>query len=283
MNILVCIKHAYVPSTNIALDKDPPWVRYNPMSFRMNTYDEYAIEEALRIKEHMLKNNEKTNVHVISIGPDRVEPIIRRAMEMGADEGIHIYHDNEGLLSPYQIAYLIASYAKDKQYSMILTGVMAEDDMYMQTGQMIAGILGYPHISSVIYQEVKMQNDQASRMDKDHGSGDSEDHRSNNYYVYVERECDAKQSQAFEIAMPCVLTIQSGINKPRYPSLSNVLRAKQQKIIKINAMDMQIPEARETIVRIFQPEMKPKGIFLNGTSQEKAIQLLKILHEKSFI
>jgi electron transfer flavoprotein beta subunit len=83
--------------------------------------------------------------------------------------------------------------------------------------------------------------------------------------------------------MPCVLTIQSGINRPRYPSLSNILRAKQQKIATISASDLQIPEAREEIIRLFPPENKPKGVFLNGTQREKAAQLLKILHEKSFL
>ncbi len=256
MKILVCVKQVYMPGTDGTVDPAAAGMKYNPANFRLNSYDEYALEEALLIKERI----HTTEIHAVSVGPERVEAVIKRAMEMGAGEGIHIRYDKEEQLTPYQIASLIASYARDKQYDMIMTGVMAEDDMQMQTGQMIAGILDYPYASSVILQEMR---------------GDAT--------VYVERECDARQRQCLEMEMPCILTIQSGINRPRYPSLSNILRAKQQKIATLDASDLRIPESREEIIRLFPPENKPKGVFLNGTQREKASQLLKILHEKSFL
>ena len=249
MKILVCVKQVSVPGTYPGADKPSP-------GFRINSYDEYALEEALLLKERI----EKTTVHAISAGPERVTAVIKRAMEMGADQGMHIRYEQEEQLTPYQVASLIASYARDKQYDIILTGVMADDDMQMQTGQMIAGILGYPHASSVVSHEIR--------------KGET---------MYVERECDARQRQCIEIEMPCVLTIQSGINRPRYPSLSNILRAKQQKIESINALDLDLPEARETEVRLFSPGIKPKGMFLQGTRREKAVQLLEILHEKALL
>lgn len=282
IKILVCIKQAYVTSANIELNNDKSWIRYNPLGFKMNSYDEYAVEEALRIKEYLNKYNKQAIVHVVSVGPDRVQAIIRRAMEMGADEGVHIHYENVEFLSAYQIAHLLATYARDNHYNIILTGVMAEDNMSMQTGQMIGSLLGYPYISSVIYQEVRFDNLE-HEADNQNGLHKQADIFNNCCHLYVERECEAKQRQVFEINMPCVLTIQSGINKPRYPSLSNVLRARKQKITKLNAMDMQIPKAKELIVKIFQPEVKPKGIFLDKTAQQKAIKLLEILHEKSFI
>jgi len=260
MKILVCVKQAYVPSSNILLDKDPPRIHYNTGGFKINSYDEYGIEEALRIKESASKIDEHTYVHAISVGPERVETVIKRAMEMGADEGIHIQCDASEELSPYQVAYLIASYAKDKQYDIVITGVMSDDGMYMQTGTMIAGLIGYPHISSVVLQELR----------KDHS-------------LYIEAEHDGRRRQTFEVKLPCVLTVQSGINKPRYPSLSNVLRAKKQKILKIQATDIGIPEAREAIVKMFLPNIKQKGVILDGTPMEKATKLLKLLHEKSLI
>ena len=232
-------------------DTDKP-----PQGFRINSYDEYALEEALLLKERI----EKTTVHAVAVGPERVTAVIRRAMEMGADQGMHIRYEKGDQLTPYQVASLIASYARDKQYNVILTGVMADDDMQMQTGQMIAGILEYPHASSVVSHEIRKGNT-----------------------IYVERECDARQRQCLEIEMPCVLTLQSRINRPRYPSLSNILRAKQQKIETVDALDLVLPEARETNVRLFPPGIKPKGVFLQGTRSEKAVQLLDILHEKALL
>ena len=249
MKILVCVKQVAVPGTHPAANKPPT-------EFRINSYDEYALEEALLLKERI----EKTAVHAVSAGPERVTAVIRRAMEMGADQGIHIKYEKEEQLTPYQVASLIASYARDRQYDIILTGVMADDDMQMQTGQMIAGILGYPYASSVVSHEIRKDRT-----------------------MYVERECDARQRQCLEIEMPCVLTIQSGINRPRYPSLSNILRAKQQEIKSIKILDPDLPQARETTVRLFSPGIQPKGIFLQGTRREKAVQLLEILHEKGLL
>ncbi len=256
MKVLVCIKQVYMSGTDMTIDTNTSWVHYKPGGFRINGYDEYALEEALLIKEC----TDKTEVHALSVGPARVEAAVKRAMEMGADEGIHVRHDKEGYVSPYHAASLVAAYAKDKHYDIILTGVMAEDDMQMQTGQMIAGMLDYPYATSVMYQKM--------------ATGQS---------LYVERECDNRSRECIELSMPCVLSIQSGINKPRYPSLSNILRARQQKIIEVPAKDFDASENREKVIRIFIPELKPKGVFLQGSQREKAAELLRILHEKVFI
>ncbi len=256
MKILVCVKQVYVPGTDVTIDHSSGWIQYNPTGFRLNSYDEYALEEALLIKERIAD----TRVHAVSIGPGRTEVAIRRAMEIGADEGIQIRYEKEGYLSPYQTASLISSYAKEKQYDLIMTGVTAEDDMQMQTGQMIAGTLNYPYASSVIKLEMKTE-----------------------HLVYVERECDAMRRECVELPMPCVLTIQSGINKPRYPALSNVLRTKQQKLMEIPAQDLVMPEAREKIIKVFLPETTARGVFLQGSAKEKAVELLRILHEKAFL
>ncbi len=241
MHILVCVKQVALPGAS---------------GSRINRYDEYALEEALLIKERM----PGTTVHAVSVGSQRVEAVIRRAMELGADTGIQLSFEPDEEQTPYQVASLIASYARAARYDMIIAGVMAEDDLQMQTGPMIAALLDYPYASAVIAQEIRPDNT-----------------------VYVERECDARQRQCVELELPCVITVQSGINRPRYPSLSNILRAKQQEILRPSVPGGNMPAARETVTRTFQPEIKPKGVFLGGTPREKAARLLGILHEKSFL
>lgn len=245
-----------MPGTDITVDRNTEWVKYNPTGFRMNSYDEYALEEALLIKERI----NKTEVHAISVGPQRTAAVIRKAMEMGADEGIHIQYGKDGYITPYQVASVIASYAKDKHYDIILTGVAAEDDMHTQTGQMIAGMLDYPYATSVMHQEIL--------------TGQS---------LYVEREGDNRSRECIEMTMPCVLTVQSGINMPRYPSLSNILRARQKKIVNVPAEDLGMPESREVIISLYSPPAASKGVFLEGSTKQKAQALLKVLHEKSLI
>ncbi len=244
MNILVCVKQVVLPGMSAQSGSG------------INRYDEYALEEALQVKERI----PGTAVHAVSAGPQRVEAVLRRAMEMGADTGIHLHVDSGEELTPYQAASLIASHVRTNRYDMIFAGVMAEDDLQMQTGPMIAALLDYPYASAVIAQEIRQDNT-----------------------VSVERECDAHRRQCVELDMPCVLTVQSGINRPRYPSLSNVLRAKHQDILRPEVPGREVPRARETTIRTFPPVIQPRGMFLEGTQREKAVRLLGILHEKNFL
>ncbi len=114
MKILVCVKQVYMPGTDNTVNPAYAGVKYNPAGFRLNSYDEYALKEALLIKERIGTTEE----HAISVGPGRVEAVIKSAMEMGSGEGIHIRYEKEEQLTPYQVASLIASYAKDKPYAM---------------------------------------------------------------------------------------------------------------------------------------------------------------------
>jgi electron transfer flavoprotein beta subunit len=254
VKILVCVKQVPDSSDTLAIDDQTGLLVFKPSTvFRMNRYDEFALEEALVLKEKF----PGTSVHALSFGPERVKSTVRRALEMGADHGIHMVNPAETLISPFTVASSIAEYARDRGYDLILTGVMAEDDMACQTGQLIAAILNLPCASSAICVDVRLADNA----------------------LVVEREIESGRRLEVQLDMPAVLTIQSGINTPRYPSLSNVMRARtqQQEVIKVEADEL--PQERETFTNLRLADSSSQGTFLAGSPREKAGKLLQILHE----
>ncbi len=258
MDLLVCVKQVPDSEALIRINDTNNWIQLEDNAvFRMNRFDEFAVEEALRIRESLTD----VKIDAISVGPSRVTSTIRKAMEMGADNGIHILIPDEQYHPPYETASLIASYAGGKEYDLIFTGVMSEDDMQCQVGQLIAGILDIPFASSCMQE----------RLDSEKNT------------IYVEREIEQGLRESLELALPALLTIQSGINRPRYPSLSNVLRAKKQEIITIDAKSLPLPEERERLTGISYPKKSKNSIFIEGSTEEKAAKLLNILHGESLI
>lgn len=256
MKILVCIKEVPDPEGIITIDPSRPRIDFEG-NYRMNRFDEFALEEALRIRERIPVES----IDALSVGPARTERTIRRALELGASEGIHILTEGRDDMSALERASLIASFARKKVYDLILTGVMAEDDMQSQVGPMIAEILGYPSASSVIYEKIDYEKQT----------------------LFAEREIEAGKRECLEMKLPALLTIQSGINRPRYPALSNVLRARKQEITTLPSTTLCKPKRREMVVTLRYPEAPSKGIVLEGDGAEKARTLLQILHEKSFL
>lgn len=258
MKILVCVKQVPDSGDTLQLNEATGWIDYSRFTvFRMNRFDEFALEEALLIREKI----PGTLVHALSVGPERVSSTIRRAIEMGADHGIHILKPCERYASPFTVASLIASYAIGKGYDLILAGVMAEDDMAFQVGQLVAALLDIPCATSVICEEMCLERGE----------------------ILVEREIEGGCRQSLLLSLPAVLTIQSGINVPRYPSLSNVLRARSQPQEIIASQDFGISPEREDMTSLRHPDFPSPGMFIEGSPREKARTLLAILHEKSLL
>lgn len=258
MRILVCTKQVLDSDVPIEIDASGRWVRplSNPL-YRMNRFDEYALEEALRLRDTFAS----VSIDAISAGPLRVAATVRRALEMGANEGIHICLDDEQYRTPFEIASLISAYCYDKRYDLIMAGVMAEDDMQCQVGPLTAELLDYSCATSVIRLRFNPEQDM----------------------IYVEREIEGGVREAMEMALPALLTIQSGINRPRYPALSHVLRAKSQPLITVPAEMLQPPTPREHLLCLTRPEGTRGGIILTGLPREKARRLLQLLHEQALL
>jgi electron transfer flavoprotein beta subunit len=223
----------------------------------MNRYDESAVEEALRIKESF----SDTIVDIISVGPPHSETIVKRAIGMGADKGIHIVTETRDYIDPFLVASWISTLAGKGKYDLILTGAMSEDAMHGLVGPLIAENLTLPCATVVIFQRLLPETNR----------------------IYVEREIEGGFREQLELMLPAVLAIQTGINTPRYPSLSNLMRANKMELEAFEAANLQKPLHRQEIVGMGYPEKSRAGIFLKGSQDQKAAQLIKILHEKSFI
>ena len=258
MNILVCIKAVPDPEDAIRFDPVAPLMVVDESTdLRMNRFDEFVAEEAVLIKKHF----PGTTIDAVSVGPENARKAIKRAVGMGADSGIHIVSDYSKSCDAVYVATCISTIAGRKSYDLILTGIMSEDMMQGQVGPMIAELLHMPWATSVIHESI------------------SPDKKT----VYVERELEGGTKENLEITLPAVLTIQSGINEPRYPSVSNLIRAIDSGVKTFQAEALSGKERPLKIIGYSYPEKLREGRILEGSAKEKAFALIKILREKNLL
>ncbi len=255
MKILVCIKQ--VPESDFTPEpnKKKQWVNLNPhLKYKFNRFDEYALEEALLIQEAF----DGVSIDVITVGAEKASDVIKRAFGMGAGKGIHVITVENEYNDPYDIAFLIAREAQKENYDLILTGIMSEDMMQAQTGQMVAEILNLPCSTGII--SLKTEPD----------SG----------IAFAEREIEGGLREKIETELPALFTIQAGINTPRYPTLSKILKADTKELISVFA---KTNEKRQTAVSVCLPVKSRSGTVLTGSTDDKAKQLYTILKDKNAI
>jgi electron transfer flavoprotein beta subunit len=254
VDIWVCVKAIAPPD---ALVDPSDWVKGGGGELIMNRFDEFAVEEALLIREQI----PDSRIHVISVGPEKAAPIVRRALGMGADEGIHILTERPGYLCPQTTAAWIAQYAQSRLPDLILTGMMSEDDMNGQVGPLVAELLHWPCATAVIARRFLPQVGR----------------------LYVEREVEGGLREALTIQLPAVLAVQSGINQPRYPILSKMLRANHKRLTLIRAETLAPCADQVMLRRTRNPQKTRAGRVLKGTPLDKARQLITILQSRSLM
>ena len=255
MRILVCVKQVPDSESSFRVDGDGKGFDEAGIRFRMNSYDAYAVEEAVQIKEE----RPRVEITALTVGPRRAEAVVRRAMELGADHGAHLLTRSGQGMDSLQTASRIASFAKDKDFDLILCGTMSEDEQSCQTGPMVAVLLDLPYATTVISERILEEGQR----------------------VRVEREQEGGRRQIVELPLPAILTVQSGINRPRYPSLSNKLRARKQELQEIDSFGTSPHPQCQELVRAGLPPPFKTGVFLQGSLEEKAEALVRILHEKT--
>jgi electron transfer flavoprotein beta subunit len=257
MKVLVCIKQILDPDTPLKIDEATGWVRAEKSPvYRMNHFDEYALEEALRIRDAIAG----TIVDVVSVGPERTLSVLRRALEVGADNSLLLAVGDDRYLTPYETATAIASHARSLAYDLILTGIVAEDDLQGQTGPILGALLGVPYATSVIAETI------------------APDCRT----IQVVQEREEGRQASLILTLPALVTVQSGINRPRYPVLSHVMRARSREIPRI-MMDESMIRPRENMLSISIPTLLKKGMMLEGNGRQKAEKFLEICHEKGLL
>lgn len=255
MKILVCVKQVSDPEGEIGVNDAGEVIVGD--SFVMNRLDEYAVEEALCICESL----DSASLDAVTVGPARAESTVRRALAMGAGHAVHVDTGRELSLTSFETASLIAKAVGDRGYDLVLTGVMSEDLMAGAVGPMLAGLLDMPFASSVISWEIPA------------------DKKS----IRVQREGEGGALENVELRTPALLTIQSGTKQPRYPNLTNMLRANKQTIEVLNMDDLGRPEPLMSVERLSLPEQKGRGIVLEGSIKEKAEELLSLLQERALL
>ncbi|RJP88870.1 MAG: electron transfer flavoprotein subunit beta/FixA family protein [Desulfobacteraceae bacterium] len=258
MNILVCIKAVPDPEQVIHVEGGAPLVFVDDSTdLRMNHYDEFAIEMAVLIKEKY----PEAMVEAITMGPEAARKPIKRAIGMGADKGIHILCDYSLSCDAAAVSGCIARIADKKSFDLILCGIMSEDMMQFQAGPMLARRLSIPWATAVIHVSLNFEDG----------------------IIPVERELEGGVTAMMDIRLPALLTIQSGINEPRYPALSKLLRADASRIQVIPAETLMQPGPRCQTVAYGFPEKKRAGLVLEGPPDEKAKKLLQLLREKTLL
>ena|SRR5437867_5280421 len=190
MNLLVFVKQ--VPDTETRIQLKDGIVDTTSVKWVANPYDEFAIEEALRIRERLGQGK----VTVVSLGPDRVKDAIKYALSLGADEGVHVKGGGVALSDPIAVATVLAAAARKLGFDLILTGKQGVDHDWSQVGVMLAELLDLPHVSVVVHLEV----DPVAKKGK------------------AKREVEGG-AELLEFDLPALITAQKGLNEPRYASL----------------------------------------------------------------
>ncbi len=258
MKILVCIKQVVDIEQQINIRPDGQWIAEDDDTrYHINYFDEFAIEEAVRIKE-AFKN---ATIDAITVGPAEAESTLRRALALGVDNAVHILCPSNAFLPAEETSRYLAEFMIPRAYDLVLFGVMSEDAMQGLTGPMTAARCGLPCAAAVVEQKI----DPAEKT------------------ITVVCELSGGVHETVRLPLPAVLTAQSGINRPRYASLSNRLRAKSQAIETLSAESIADPQPRQHLLSLFVPPKTGTGQFIQGTVEEKARTLLTILHEKSLI
>ena len=253
MKIAVCMKQVPAKDAPLRINDAGTWVREADISYETNEPDAFALEEALRLKE-----KHGGEVVVVSLGPERVRQVIKEGLAKGAERAIHIQDDEFFALDPLQMAAALAGAMREENFDLILTGLQSDDHGYGQTGPLVAERLVLPHATIIMQIEVQ------------------------EWKLRVKREMEGGWFQWIALPLPAVLTIQSGINKPRYASLKGIMAAKKKEIRAVSRADV-LPKdltATQQTKRIYVPEKTKKTEFLEGTAKEAAVKLLeKLRHE----
>jgi len=259
MEILVCVKQVPDTSENeIEVNRDGTDIDRSDLVYSVNEWDNYAVEEAIQIRDE-----HGGSVTVVSVGKDEANEVVRRQLAMGADKGILISDDAFDGSDGRGIASILKAEIEKGNYDLILTGVQA-DDGAGQVGGMLAAMLDLPYASPVTFLEVL-----------------------DDKKIKIGREIAGGNQEMNEMDLPCVLSIQTGINEPRYVGIRGIRTVASLEIPVHGAGDLGIaPEsvgktgAKARRVDYFVPELGEGAEMLEGSTDEILDKLIEILRSK---
>jgi len=250
-----------VPDSESKIKIDHSQNRIDPegLNFVMNPYDEYAVEEALQIKE-----SKGGTVQVVSVGPEESVATLKKALAMGADEALLIKDEQTETYDGLRTAKIIARVVKEKfsDYNLLLFGKQSIDTDNAQVPSMVAGLLDWPQVNIVTKLEMEEESGTA--------------------YREVE---GAVERVSF--SLPAVISAQKGLNEPRYETLKGIMAAKRKQVPVVSLQELGIQESdlesKLKLGKMSPPPTKEAGKRIEEEPEEAARQLVLFLHEEAKI
>jgi electron transfer flavoprotein beta subunit len=259
MNIVVCVKR--VPETadaDVTIDKSGKEIDKSGLVFDLNEWDNYAIEEAIGLKEKI-----GGTVTVLSLGGEESNETLRKCLAMGADEALRLTDPAFNGSDAYATAKALSEAIRKIPFDLVLTGVQAEDDGYGQAGGVLAKLLGIPHASLITRIEPQDKK------------------------LKVHRELEGGLEEVVEIDLPALLTIQTGINQPRYVSIMGIRKVAKKEIKVLGTSELNLkPEevgasgSNLQMEGLFIPPVGEGAQMLEGNMEELSLRVLDILKDK---
>lgn len=246
MNIAVCVKQVPDTEARIKINEDKKSIDESEINFILNPYDEFAVEEALKLKEA-----HEGDITIVSLGPDRITASIRSALAMGADKATHIKTDSIPV-DPMVTANALAEVLKEGNYDIILLGKQAIDDDNAQMGPILGELLQIAAINVIT--KLDIQSDT----------------------VIAERQIEGGVEKT-EAKFPVILTAQRGLNEPRYASLKGIMAAKK---IQIEEKTISLNDDKIEIIEYSYPPKKPEGKIV-GEGPDAVPELVRLLKEEA--
>lgn len=254
MKMLVLVKQVPDTATQVKIGADPRAIDTTGITWIVSPYDEFALEEALRIKE----KRGQGEVVAVTLGPERAKEALRSCLAMGADRAIHVNDPAFEGADTLTAARALAAVVRLEQPQLVLTGRQAIDDDMGAVGAQVAELLSWPCLSWVMEEAVSPD-----------GST-----------VRAGRQVEGGL-EVFDVPLPCVLTAQKGMNEPRYPTLKGIMGAKKKEVRDLKAADLGLGviASQLEVVALEALPPRPPGRILTGDPKDMARELVRALRE----
>ena len=253
MKICVLIKQVASEDSSLIINNEKSGIESNGINLVTNEPDSYALEEALLLKEQT-----SGEVVICTLGPESCNQIIKDGLAKGADRAIHITCDSSEKLSPLNIAKIIAKKLNEENFDLILSGLQSNDYGYAQIGILISEILNCSHASLVMGTEIL-----------------------NNNSIKVKRELENGWFQWSELDLPSSLSIQSGINEPRYSTLKGIMSVKNKTIETCNSDEIYSDLNNGYVQKEISLPKKSKETYkIEGSTDDIVANIIDVLKNK---
>ncbi len=262
MEVIVCVKH--VPETaeaELKIDASGRGIDKTGLVYDINEWDDYALEEAVRLKEKF-----GGTVTAITVGSEESDATLRKCLARGADKAIRLTDPKFEGSDAYATAKILYSVIKNLPFDIILTGAQAGDDGSSIVGPALAEMLGVPH--STMVKKIEVKDGKA----------------------VVNRELEGGWEEQLEVKLPALFAVQTGINEPRYVSIMGIRKAMQREVKVMGLADIGLSENEVgeagswlRIENLYIPPVEKQAEFLTGTPDEIAAKIVELLKSKGLI